>query len=180
MDITEIEIKKTFKTKNGENFVVIAVDLPKNIVQYIPETNYGEYRFIGLSGGDIQPVNATVEEFKDSFRAWITGLAERKAQKAAKKKLARERFNSFKEDYEEAVKIDLFIDAAHGGGVESLVKRLDAILNQEKKKTKKARAKVQKAFEDGVKKGRVAGFEEGLQYPRTSLEGTGFHDYMDS
>lgn len=179
MTIAEFEKGKTFQTKNGGNFVVITAGVPEGVLTYIKETDWAEYSFIGFSG-NVEPHTMTFGEFDDAFRAWIPNLAERKELKERKKIAARRRFDSFKEDYEEALKIDILVDASRGGDITALLGRFDEILEKEKKKTSKARSKVQKAYEDGVTKGKSKGFQSGYDYPKTSLEATGFHDYMDS
>lgn len=179
MSIATAEKAQTFQTKNGDNFVVIAFGVPAEVVTYIRESDWDEFRFIGFSG-NIQPLTMTVGEFNESFRQWLPSLAERQAAKKRKRMVARERFDSFKDDYEEALKINLLVDAARGSDIDSLMERLDAILGAERKKTKKARSKVQKAYEEGLKKGKAEGFQSGYDYPKTSLEGTGYSDYMDS
>jgi len=179
VSIAAAEKPQTFQTKNGDNFVAITFGVPEGVVTFIPETDWDEFKFIGFSG-DVHPLTMTVDEFNDAFRRWIPSLAARKAEKKRKKIAARERFDSFKDDYEEALKINLLVDASRGGDIDNLMERLDAILGAERKKTKKARSKVQKAYEEGLKKGKAEGFQSGYDYPKTSLEGTGFHDYMDS
>lgn len=179
MATAELEKGKTFQTKNGDNFVVITAGVPDGVLTYVTETDWTEYRFIGFSG-DVVPHTMTIGEFGDAFRAWVPSLAERKEVKKSKRAAARKRFDSFKEDYEEALKIDILVEASRGGDITKLLGRFDEILENEKKKTSKARSKVQKAHEEGVAKGKEEGFQSGYNYPKTSLEGTGYHDYMDS
>lgn len=181
--------KRTFRLKNSDGSSTVSIiaginaDAERLII--IDESYAQQFTYLGLEAfGDpslsIPTQEISQKEFEASFGGWMKPLAERIADENAAKEKAALNYNGFKDDYDEAVKLDILIDAARGVDPDVLLRRMNAIVNSEKEKTRKAEAKVSKAFEKGFKKGRGEGMDEGMKIPRTSLEGTGFDDYWDS
>jgi hypothetical protein len=178
----EIAKGKTFVTKKDGTNKFVVVEVNGQAISYVQERNRMDYWFLGRTIIDdgMPFYTCTKEEFTEALKAWVPSSAERKAAKKARKQAARERYESYKDDYAEAVKMDILIDAARGIDSVVLIERMNTLLNDERKKTRKARSKVAEAFTEGFNKGKREGFDEGVKQPRNSLEGTGFADYWDS